>query len=126
MSLDTKVRCVIGSHNMGYTTYYKTLLTKLGCLEEKNNENRLISSGIARIGKAKSWNKAHKQQINVKRKRKHGQLAKTKQQLFEEEMDREKKLGTYKTGVAILGQNNNRQSSNSNPKRKSMQQLWWT
>ncbi len=58
MSLDTRVRCVIGSHNMGYTTYYKTMLTKLGCLEEKDNENRPISSGIARIGKAKSWNKA--------------------------------------------------------------------
>ena len=130
MSLDTRVRCVIGSHNMGYTTYYKTLLCKLGCLEENDDKNCHISSGISRIGKAKSSNKEYKQQVHVKRKRKYGQLAKTKQQLFEEGVDRARKLGTYETGVAILGQQDDtQQSSNSNPKqqqkqRKNMQQLW--
>ena len=33
-------------------------------------------------------------------------------------MDRAKKLGTYETGVAILGQDDTQQSANSNPKRK--------
>ena len=118
MSLDTRVRCVIGAHNMGYTTYYKTLLTKLGCLAESDNENCHLSSGIIRIGKRKSCNKKYKQQLHVKRKRKHGQLAKTKQQLYEERVDRAKKLGTYETGVAILGQDDTQESSNLNQTRK--------
>ncbi len=72
MSLDTRVRCVIGTHNMGYSNYYKTLLTKLGCLEENDKENCHLSSGITRIGQAKARNKAYKQQVHVKRRRKHG------------------------------------------------------
>ena len=52
MSLDTRLRCVIGQHNMGYESYYKTLLYNLGCLEEEyDSEYCHISSGIARINK---------------------------------------------------------------------------
>ena len=36
---------------MGYNNYYKTLLIKLGCLEENDGDNHHISSGIARIDK---------------------------------------------------------------------------
>ena len=117
MSLDTRVRCVIGSHNMGYSNYYKTLLTKLGCLEENDEENRHLSSGITRIGKIKACNKAYKQQLHVKRRRKHGLLARTHQQLLQERVDRARNLGTYQTGVAILGDETIQQSSISNKKQ---------
>ena len=45
MSLDTNERCIIGAHNMGYTTFYKTLLIKLGCLVESHKENSHLFSG---------------------------------------------------------------------------------
>ena len=54
-----------------------------------------------------------KQTPAYKRRRKHKQLAKTKQQLFEEGVDRENRMGTYETGVAILANEETQQSSNS-------------
>ena len=113
MSLDTRVRCVIGTNNMGYTTYYKTLLTNLGCLEERDDESSNLSSGITRIGKTKSSNKIHKQKQEVKRRRKHSMQARTRQQVLEERTDRAENMGTYRAGIAILGTDNTQQSSNS-------------
>ena len=85
---------------------------------ESDNKNCLLSLVIARIGKIKSCNKTYKQQLHVKRKRKHDQLVKTKQQSYEERVNRAKKLGTYETGVTILGQIDTQQSSNLNKKRE--------
>ena len=103
MSLNTRVRCVIGTHNMGYSTYYQTLLTNLGCLEERDGENRHLSSGIARIGKIKSGNKVRKQTLEAKRRRKHGMQARTRQQIYEERVDKAQNMGMYESGIAILG-----------------------
>ena len=51
--------------------------------------------------------------------RKHGQLARTRQQIYDERVFMTRNLGTYKTGVAILGQGdrtttNTQQSSTFN------------
>ena len=102
---------------MGYSNYYLTLLTNLGGLDEMDNENHHISSGISKIDRAKASNKKMKQTNKFKRRCKHGQLAKTRQQVFKERVDRAAKMGTYATGVAILGQiaeqaNQSQQSSN--------------
>ncbi len=72
---------------------------------------------MTRIGKTKACNKACKQQVYVKRRCKHGQLARTKQQLYEERVDGAGNLGTYQTGIAILGDGTIQQSSNLNQKQ---------
>ena len=36
--------------------------------------------------------------------RKHGQLARTRQQIYDERVDGTRNLGTSKAGIAILGQ----------------------
>ena len=82
MSLDSRVRSVVGVHNLGYANYYLTLLTNLGCISENENNIRLISTGITRIDMAKLRNRKMKMKRDFKRRRKHGQLSKTKQQLF--------------------------------------------
>ena len=115
MSLDTRIRCVIGSHNMGYDLFYSTLLANLGCTDRKDRENHYLSSGIKRIGKTKLSNRSYKQTLVAKRRRKHGQLARTREQIYNERVDKAKNLGTYETGVAILGDDtttNTQQSSN--------------
>ena len=58
MSFDTRIRCVIGHHNMGYETYYKSLLQNLGCLQ-KNDECHL-STGLTRINQTKLSNRIYK------------------------------------------------------------------
>ena len=78
MALDTRVRCVIGTHNMGYSNYYLTMLTNLGCLDENDDENRHISSGISKIDGAKASNRKMQRTNEFKRRRKHSQLAKTR------------------------------------------------
>ena len=116
MSLDTRIRCVIGSHNMGYSTFYSTLLANLGCIDKRDGENNHLSSGITRICKIKLRHRTYKQKLEVKRRRKYGQLARTWQQVFDERVDKAKKMGTYETGVAMLGEEqheNTQQSSNS-------------
>ena len=60
MSLDTRVRCVIGTRNMGYSSYFKTLLRNLGCLDENDKENCPLSSGITRTDKTKLRNASDK------------------------------------------------------------------
>ena len=110
MALDTRGRCVIGTHNMGHSNYYLTLLTNLGCLDEMDNENRHIPSGISKIDGAKASNRKMKRTNEIKRRRKHGQLAKTRQQVFEERVDRAAKMGMYVTGVAILDQTEENQT----------------
>ena len=55
------------------------------------------------------------------RRRKHGLLAKTKQQIYEERIDRAAKMGTYKTGIAVVEEQeetNNTQRSSTAPKTK--------
>ena len=107
---------MIGSHNMGYSTFYSTLLVNLWCLEEIDDENRHQSSGISRIGKTKLRHGTYKQRLHVKRRRQHGKLARTRQQIFDERVDRAKKMGKYQTGIAMLGQEQQKytqQSSNS-------------
>ena len=52
MALDTRVRCVIASHNMGYQGFYSALLRDLGCVDDTGLEERLISSGVARVNDA--------------------------------------------------------------------------
>jgi len=118
MSLDTRIRCVVGQHNMRYHDYYKSLLIKLGCLEENDGDNLHISSGIARIDKKKICNRRYKRKMEVKRRRKHGQLATTKQQIYEERVDRARNMGTYQTGVAILGTDDAQQSMNQTTKKQ--------
>jgi len=98
---------------MGYANYYLTLLTDLGCLDEINGSERLISTGITRINKTKSGNRRRKQTISSKRRRKHGRNAKTKQQLFEEGVDRANKMGTYQTGIGIVGNEQEQQQQNT-------------
>lgn len=117
MSLDTRIRCVIGQHNMGYANYYSTLLKNLGCIEN-NDDKSYLSQGIARIGQTKYNNRIHKQKVDVKRRRKYGQLAKTTKQILEERIDRAQKMGTYEAGVAILGEQNDTQQSSTNEKRQ--------
>ena len=102
MSLESRVRCVIGVHNLGYSKFYLTLLTNLGCLG-KSDEYRLLLTGITRISNTKLKNKHFKQTTAYKRRRKHGQQSKTKQQLYEEGIDRANRIGTYESGIAILG-----------------------
>jgi len=60
MSLDSRVRCVVGVHNIGYANYYQTLLIDLGCLDEITVSERLISIGISRINKKKFSNRQRK------------------------------------------------------------------
>ena len=73
--------------------------------------------------KKKLSNRAYKRKIEVKRRRKHGQLARTKQQIFDEQVDLAKKMDTYQAGVAVLGQSDNnhtqQSSSQSTTKRRS-------
>ena len=77
-SLDTRIRCVIGTQNMSYRTFYSTLLKNLGCLDSNDLSARPILSGISRIDEAKIVNKKYKQRPQSKRQRKYGLLAKTK------------------------------------------------
>ena len=107
MALDSRVRCVIGAHNMGYDNYYLTLLTNLGCIEEIDRENRHISLGITRINETKLNNKRMKRMKEFKRRRQHGRLAKSRQQIYEERVDRAEKMGTYEAGIAINGDETN-------------------
>ena len=100
-SLDSRVRLVVGVYNMGYANYYLTLLSRLGCISENEAETRLISTGITRINKAKLRNRKMEMRSDFKRRRKHGQLTKTKQQLYEEGVDRANRLGTYGSGIDI-------------------------
>ena len=123
-ALDTRVRCVIGSHNMGYKDFYLSLLINLGCLNDTSIETTLISTGISRINETRKQNKRIKALPDVKRRRQHGLLAKTKQQIYEERVDRASKMGTYKTGIAIdfdVTENkkeNTRQSSNASKQKQ--------
>ena len=39
MALDTRIRCVIGSHNMGYQGFYLALLRNLGCIHDNSIKN---------------------------------------------------------------------------------------
>ena len=120
MALDTRIRCVIAQHNMTYRGFYLTLLANLGCLDDTGLALRPISIGISRINDARVANKIYKQQPKNKRRRKHGLLAKTKQQIFEERVDRAAKMGTYRTGIAVEEQEQQEQqktrqsSTNSN------------
>ena len=102
MALDTRVRCVIASHNMGYATFFSTLLVRLGCIEKAAIPNRLLTIGLSRTSESKKIGKKFQQKPSSKRKRKHGLLAKTKKQIYEERIDRANKLGTYKSGIAIV------------------------
>ena len=102
MTLDTRVRCVIAAHNMSYSGFYSALLTDIGCIDDIGINKRPISSGIAKINDAKTRNKIRKQTPAYKRQRKYGLLAKTKQQIFEERVDRANKMGTYSSGVAVV------------------------
>ena len=116
VTLDSRVRNVIGVHNMGYDAYYLTLLYNLGCIESKNDlETRIITQCIGRIYKTKQDNRQMKQDNDYKRRRKHGRQAKTKQQVYEERVDRAQNLGTYQTGIAMVDeeQQQTRQSSNT-------------
>ena len=123
MSLESRVRCVLGVHNSGYSNFYLTLLTFLGCLG-KSDDYRLLFSGIHRISNTKLKTKVFKQTAKYKRKRKHGQMARTKQQLYEEGVDRANKMGTYESGIAVLRddeqqqQQDKRQSSNASESSK--------
>ena len=101
MSLDTRIRCVIGTHNMGYHPFYLSLLANLGCLETMGESSPMMA-GIIKVNNAKKSNKYRKQKPEVKRQRKYGIMAKTKQQVYEERVDRANKLGTYQKGVAVL------------------------
>ena len=74
ISIDTWVRCVIGTQKTGYATYYKTLLSSLGCLDERDNKKISLLSDITRTGTPK-WI-IHKRKLEVKRRRKHGQMSK--------------------------------------------------
>ena len=103
MALDTRIRCVIGTHNLGYKGFYFALLKNLGCLDNNSfSKKRLILSGIARIDETRNQNKIIKSQPATKRRRKFGLLAKTKRQIYEERVDRATKMGTYKTSAAII------------------------
>ena len=119
MSLESRVRLVIGVHNSGYSNYYLTLLTFLGCIG-KSDEDRLLFNGIHRISKTKLNNQQMKQTATYKRKRKHGQMARTKQQLYEEGVDRANKMGTYESGIAILRDDVQQQQQQQQNKRQSI------
>ena len=54
----------------------------------------------------------------MKRRRKYGQLAKTRKRLLEERIDRAEKKGTYEAGVAILQEHEETQQSSTNNKTK--------
>ena len=116
MALDTRIRCVISSHNMGYRDFYLALLTDLGCTDDNNLKSRMISSGIAKVNDTRIQNKKRKQLPSVKRKRQYGVLAKTKQEIFEQRVDRANKLGTYQSGIAIDDGNDTQQSSTKSKK----------
>ena len=118
MSLESRVRCVIGVHNSGYSNYYLTLLTFLGCIS-RTDDYRPLQIGIHRISNTKLRIGKYKQTKEYKRRRKHGVQAKNKQELYEEGVDCANNLGTYESGIAILNdddeqqeQENTRQSSN--------------
>ena len=118
MSLDTRIRCVVGQHNMGYATYYSTLLKNLGCLENNDDDKSPLSQGLIRMNQTKLNNRLHKKKVEVKRRRKYGQLAKTRKRLLEERIDRAEKKGTYEAGVAILQEHEETQQSSTNNKTK--------
>ena len=105
MALDTRVRCVIATHNMGYSIFYVTLLQRIGCIQDNNLNSRLLSTGISRLSETRKQNKTRKALPSTKRKRRHGRFAKTKQQVYEERIDRAQKMGTYQTGIAVEGEN---------------------
>ena len=54
MSLNNRVRLVLGVHNLGYAKFYLTLLHNLGCLHE-NDSVQPISVSITRINSSKSY-----------------------------------------------------------------------
>ena len=65
MALDSRVRCVIGVHNLGYANYYLALLDTLGCVKEIDVNNRLISNSILKIDHAKLNNKKGDRHPNI-------------------------------------------------------------
>ena len=60
-----------------------------------------------------------KQKTDFKRRRKHGRLAKTKQQVYEERVDRAQNLGTYQTGIAMVEEQQQETRQSSNPATKA-------
>ncbi len=88
----------------GYDLFYSTLLANLGYTDNIDGENYHFSSDIKRKGKAKLSSKSYKQNLIVKCRRNHIQISRTRQQIYDERVDRAKNLGTYKTDVVILGQ----------------------
>ena len=66
MALDTRIRCVIGTHNLGYKYFYFALLKKLGCIDNNSFSKRLILSGITRIDEKRNQNKIIKSQPATK------------------------------------------------------------
>ena len=60
MSLDTRIRCAIGSYNMGYDLLNSTLLDNLGCTDIEDGKNSYLSSGIKRIYKTNLSSRSYK------------------------------------------------------------------
>ena len=120
MALDTRIRCVIGTHNLGYKGFYFALLKNLGCIDNSSLSKRLILSGISRVDETRNQNKIYKSRPATKRRRKFGLLAKTKKQIYEERVDRATKMGTYKTGAAITC-NDDEEQLQTKPSQKNKQ-----
>ena len=68
-------------------TTWDIIITTIGSLEENDGDNHHISSGIARIDKKKVCSRQYKQKLEFKRRRKYGQLARTKEQIYETRVD---------------------------------------
>jgi len=98
-TLKTRLTLVAGVHNMGFQNFYSTLMADLRILDDSTVE--ALSSNIIRINRTKLQDRERRQTHAFKRQRAHGKRAKTRQEVFEDRIDREHRLGTYKSGIAI-------------------------
>jgi len=101
-SLHTRVCIVAGIHNIGYENFYVNTLSNLGIIDSNNID--LISSNITRINSTKQQDRKRRKTLEFKRSRLYGKRAKTRTQVYEERVDRERKAGTYGTAIGVLGE----------------------
>ena len=98
-ALDTRVSTVAGTTNMGYEQYYLSLLHML--VNSESITGSVIEAGIKRTDRIKLNNRKRKSTHKNKRDRTHGKQSKSKQAVYEERIDKEKNMGTYKGSIAM-------------------------
>ena len=111
-ALDTRVSTVAGTTNMGYKEYYINLLHML--VNSESITGSVIEAGIKRTDRIKQNNRKRKSTNKNKRDRTHGKESRSKRAVFEERIDDEKNMGTYKGSIAMNDSDDEEKTTNDN------------